>query len=273
MARRWASVLGVAALTAAALFWMAQPAQARPWGGRGWGGGWSGGYYGGYGGYGWGGWGGYNDGYRGYGWGGYPYYGGRGYGEGYYSAWPGTYNYGYSPGYTGTYVPEYYSSGVPASGAYASYYQPDTAAAGYTGDTTVSDTSVLLSVRVPADAEVWVDGQRTTQRGTLRQYESSDLTAGRDYTYVIRARWDEDGRPVDRTRRVTVRAGERQTVDFMRTGARDEEAAPAPVRDTDRDRTPATDKATDRDRTKAADKDRNNDKNRKKSSDSDNPIP
>ncbi len=77
------------------------------------------------------------------------------------------------------------------------------------------DKSVAtMDVRVPADAEVWVAGARTGQRGTARTYVSPHLEPDQRYSYEIRARWTEGGKEVDRTRQISVRAGETVKVDF-----------------------------------------------------------
>jgi uncharacterized protein (TIGR03000 family) len=159
----------------------------------------------------------YSYGYFPYGWG-YAspyYYGGYGYSPGYY----GSGYYGTYPGGANSY-PSYYSSpnyyftpsttysyGAPAdtSGYYASRESSPPA----------GSNTVLLNVRLPdADAEVWVQGQRTQQRGTWREYISPSLNPNQNYTYDVRARWTENGQDVERTRSVRVRPNDVATVDF-----------------------------------------------------------
>lgn len=74
--------------------------------------------------------------------------------------------------------------------------------------------SVLLNVKVPANAEVLVDGQRTSRTGTERQFISPPLAPGFEYTYTVEARWQENGQPVTKTRKVTVQPGKEAMVDF-----------------------------------------------------------
>jgi uncharacterized protein (TIGR03000 family) len=74
---------------------------------------------------------------------------------------------------------------------------------------------ILFEVRVPANADIWFDGNRTTQKGSLRQFASPPLDPNGAYSYEIRARWMENGRQVDRTEKVTGHSGERMTVDFL----------------------------------------------------------
>jgi uncharacterized protein (TIGR03000 family) len=71
-----------------------------------------------------------------------------------------------------------------------------------------------FTLRVPAEAEVWFDGQRTSETGSERRYSSPPLDPQRRYAYDIRVRWQEDGVTVERTRRVHFHGGERVSVDF-----------------------------------------------------------
>jgi len=80
-----------------------------------------------------------------------------------------------------------------------------------------TDQPVRLQVRVPvANAEVLFDGNKTTQAGTLREFVSPPLAAQGSFTYVITARWMENGQPVERVRTVQVQAGQRVMVDFTK---------------------------------------------------------
>jgi uncharacterized protein (TIGR03000 family) len=72
-----------------------------------------------------------------------------------------------------------------------------------------------VAIRVPADAEVWFNGYRTTQTGTERTFTTPLLDKGEDYYYDVRARWTENGKSVVRERRVLVRAGMRAQADFL----------------------------------------------------------
>jgi uncharacterized protein (TIGR03000 family) len=80
-----------------------------------------------------------------------------------------------------------------------------------------ADNKVRVHLIVPAEAEVWFDGERTSETGRTRDYVSPALTPGKHYSYAIRARWIENGQPVDQTRKVTVGAGAVTTVDFTKS--------------------------------------------------------
>jgi uncharacterized protein (TIGR03000 family) len=72
-----------------------------------------------------------------------------------------------------------------------------------------------IMVRVPvADAQVWFEGQRTTQDGTVRAFESPALNPGQKYIYDIRAEWNQNGQLVSQTRHINVQAGAMVSVDF-----------------------------------------------------------
>jgi uncharacterized protein (TIGR03000 family) len=196
MLRKWFAVLGVPALATLAVLVAVETASARPWG---WGG-----YYGSYGpmyyNYGYPGY--YSYGYyypRYYGWSAGPYYS-----SGYYTYSPGYYVY---PSYS--YVPQYaYSSASPS---YRSFYPAD-----MEGEEAREANTAMIGVKVPADAQVWIEGSKTTQTGTDRRFESPSLTPGKTYSYDIRARWMGDSGEVTRTKHVTFHAGDRVTVDFTR---------------------------------------------------------
>ncbi|MBV9122831.1 MAG: TIGR03000 domain-containing protein [Planctomycetes bacterium] len=71
------------------------------------------------------------------------------------------------------------------------------------------DPVALLEVRVPAQAEVWLEGNLTQQTGTLRQFVTPPLPQGQQFAYQIKVRWREADRDVEQIRNVTVRAGDR----------------------------------------------------------------
>jgi uncharacterized protein (TIGR03000 family) len=168
-------------------------------GGGNWHGG-GGGYYG-HGGY-------YGRGYYGGGFGlylgGYPYYG-YGYGSPYYYGAPYYGGYYYGAPYT-------YVEPSPA------YVQPSltTAAPSYAQIEPAGDpNSVMLEVRVPDNAEIWVNGDKTSQTGAVRHFASPPVATGQKFVYELRARWtDGNGKVVDKTKKLDVHAGARLGVDF-----------------------------------------------------------
>jgi uncharacterized protein (TIGR03000 family) len=110
-----------------------------------------------------------------------------------------------------------YGYGQPSREFLEYYYQPQDARPAL--EPAPPDPNVAkLDVRVPADAEVWVEGHKTAQTGPDRVYLSPPLEPGREYLYDVRARWTEGEKPVDRTQTVRVRAGQRLPVAFATQG-------------------------------------------------------
>jgi uncharacterized protein (TIGR03000 family) len=62
-------------------------------------------------------------------------------------------------------------------------------------------------VTLPAEAKLTVDGQPTTSTSTRRVFVSPALTPGNEYTYTLKAEFAQDGKPVQVTKEITVRAG------------------------------------------------------------------
>jgi uncharacterized protein (TIGR03000 family) len=183
--------------------------------------------------------------YGGYGWGGYGYgypgFVGAGYGLpalGYGTTYAPGYGLGYGypgvltapSGYVGYPV---YGLPVPAGGAArpapgVAAYSPASHrwswAPGVGGPGSVrlppsgggadADTAATVQAEVPANATLWFDGVQTQQTGARRTFRTPPLERGRRYHYDVKARWEQDGKPVERTRRVDVAAGARVTVDF-----------------------------------------------------------
>ncbi len=75
-------------------------------------------------------------------------------------------------------------------------------------------TCALLDVRVPENAEVWLEGNPTNQTGPRRQYVSPELKPDHPYVYRVKARWKADGRDVEETQMLSVKAGDRLQVAF-----------------------------------------------------------
>jgi uncharacterized protein (TIGR03000 family) len=84
-----------------------------------------------------------------------------------------------------------------------------------------------IRILVPADAEVFIDGEPTTQKGSERLFMSPPLQAGKKYHYDILARWKDNGKPVERTRKVVVSGGVTVRVD-LRTPLPDKKAKGSP---------------------------------------------
>jgi uncharacterized protein (TIGR03000 family) len=80
--------------------------------------------------------------------------------------------------------------------------------------TSVKDAPARLTVRLPADAKLFVNGVACPLADATRSFATPKLQAGRDYYYTLRAEITRDGRVQTQTRRVDVAAGQRVNVRF-----------------------------------------------------------
>jgi len=123
-----------------------------------------------------------------------------------YRAWYNAGWYPYRPywGYYGSYP--YYGS--PDN--YYAYYDSSSAYDPvYSGS---SYQTALVTVTVPADAKVWFDSSTATSAtGRVRQFVTPPLAAGRQYTYWVRARWNDNGQEVNQLQPVEVTPGPAST--------------------------------------------------------------
>jgi uncharacterized protein (TIGR03000 family) len=74
--------------------------------------------------------------------------------------------------------------------------------------------STILTVSVPEDAKVFVNGKETSTPGVERQFISRNLVPGYRYSYRIRAEVIRDGEPVVETKIVEVQSGDMAQVSF-----------------------------------------------------------
>lgn len=81
-------------------------------------------------------------------------------------------------------------------------------------NTTSADTSGVLTVWVPYDATVTINGLKTTSIGSRRQFISHGLKPGFSYKYVVKAELVRDGQLQEDTRTVTLTAGKITAVAF-----------------------------------------------------------
>ncbi len=89
---------------------------------------------------------------------------------------------------------------------------------------TSTSSEATLTVNVPSDARVFVNGSKTTSVGSERSYVSRGLQAGFNYTYEVRAEVERDGKIVEETKTVSLQAGRAAHVAFSLNAG---EAAPS----------------------------------------------
>jgi uncharacterized protein (TIGR03000 family) len=79
----------------------------------------------------------------------------------------------------------------------------------------INTNTAMIDIRIPdPNAQIWLDGQETKQRGTFRPFVSPPLEQGKTFHYKVRARWQQDGKEMDQTKTVEFKAGQRQVVTF-----------------------------------------------------------
>ena len=164
--------------------------------------------------------------------GGGAYHGGyqRGYSSGYYRGDRHDFDHGrefhrfyggYPYGFWGGYYPEFYYA--------PGYYYPSTPSYDYYPEYSESpvvipqmdaeswpqlDQRVSARISLPtAEAQLWIEGEEMSGQGSSRLFVSPPLEPGK-YTYYFRSRWSENGKTVDRTKKVKVQPGDRISVDF-----------------------------------------------------------
>ena len=76
------------------------------------------------------------------------------------------------------------------------------------------ESSGVLTVWVPSDAKVIVNGLETRSKGSRRQFISYGLKPGMNYKYVIKAEVVRSGVVVEDTRTVTLTAGQVTAIAF-----------------------------------------------------------
>ncbi|GAB6184844.1 TIGR03000 domain-containing protein [Thermopirellula anaerolimosa] len=74
--------------------------------------------------------------------------------------------------------------------------------------------SGLLTIYVPADATVTINGLPTKSLGTRREYVSYGLQNGLQYRYTVTAVVERDGKAYEETREVILTAGDKKGVAF-----------------------------------------------------------
>ena len=85
---------------------------------------------------------------------------------------------------------------------------------GTTYITPTKDDSATLTIYVPVDAKVTINGMATKSNGSKRQYVSFGLKAGYTYKYEVRAEIVREGQAIEESRTVTLTAGQRGAVAF-----------------------------------------------------------
>ena len=78
---------------------------------------------------------------------------------------------------------------------------------------TTPDT-IILTVTVPADAKVVVNGHETTSTGVLRQFVTKKLKPGEVYKYQVKTEFVRDGKTVSEEKSIQLTGGQTGELDF-----------------------------------------------------------
>lgn len=107
------------------------------------------------------------------------------------------------------------SSGGSTGSVYYGASKQSPATAATFASAVVEDDTVQLTVAVPSEAKVFVNGRATTSKGTVRQFVSRGLKADKTYKFEIKAEMlAADGQPMTESRTVVVKAGETENLAF-----------------------------------------------------------
>ena len=72
-----------------------------------------------------------------------------------------------------------------------------------------------VTVKLPAEARLYVDGVACPLTSAVRSFDTPELEAGRTYYYTLKAEVVQDGAKRTATKRVVVEAGKQVTVEFQ----------------------------------------------------------
>jgi len=92
-----------------------------------------------------------------------------------------------------------------------------TSEADFTKLTTVGKDVARVTVKLPADARLYVDNVLCPLTSETRSFNTPELEAGRPYYYTLKAEFVHDGQTRPKTQRVVVEAGKQVTVEFKDT--------------------------------------------------------
>jgi uncharacterized protein (TIGR03000 family) len=83
-----------------------------------------------------------------------------------------------------------------------------------------ADNTAYLRLVVPENAEVLVEGHKTTATGTVREFVSPPLEPGKNMIYSIVVRYtDAGGKPIEETHSIRVHANDRLNIDCTHQAA------------------------------------------------------
>jgi uncharacterized protein (TIGR03000 family) len=78
----------------------------------------------------------------------------------------------------------------------------------------VPSRATVLSLKVPKDAQVFINDHQTRTKGDVRRYVSRNLETGRAYYYHVKATVVRNGKKIERSELVSLQAGQAEVVEF-----------------------------------------------------------
>jgi uncharacterized protein (TIGR03000 family) len=140
-------------------------------------------------------------------------------GHGNYPGGPGFIpGYGYYPGPGPDHYPWMDGPGTPFDRRTIAPAMPVAPASPLGAEMLAAPTPVntaVIVVKLPAEAELWFDENRTAQRGSYRLFVTPPLPNGREASYTLRARWRIKGVELARTEEVRVSPGTRVEANLL----------------------------------------------------------
>lgn len=126
-----------------------------------------------------------------------------------------------SPAAVGNPQVSYPAPGVYGSTVFQPFAMPALSSSGYNVPLPPpewrNDFIAKVTIRLPADAKLWVDGKPTKQTGAVREFVTPPvLLPGQAYQYTFKAEWKQDGKTVARERPVVVRGTAKVDLDFAK---------------------------------------------------------
>jgi uncharacterized protein (TIGR03000 family) len=147
------------------------------------------------------------------------------------------YSYGSYGSGSGCYGSSGCHGGYYGSACHGSYGSACHGSSGYYGAPTADKSydygslgnAALINVKVASKATLTFDDQPTQQTGEFRQFITPALEPGKNFSYTVHAKWQDGGRDMDQSRKVSVRAGQKTQVDFNTAQAQGSQAGPEPA--------------------------------------------
>jgi uncharacterized protein (TIGR03000 family) len=80
---------------------------------------------------------------------------------------------------------------------------------------TPATETATLDIRLPADAELYLQGRKSSQTGSERYFVTPPLAQGQTFTCRIKAIWREDGRDREVVRTIVLASGDHSSLTLL----------------------------------------------------------